>query len=144
MMATNGHRIISEAGSLANFLSSELITYNTCASLIRKLMVSVYYQGHRKMDIVRELKAIIGKIEALRTLDADEKYVAGLSAALEIIQGHIKQHEVKARISKLETELEALKGQLESDAAADNGQTTGKKRGRKPKALEAIQAELTA
>ena len=85
---------------------------------------------------------MIAKVEALRTLGAGENDWAGVSAALEVIQQVVKQYAVKTRMNKLETALASLKSQLTPEAPVED-KPPGKKRGRKPKPREAVQAELS-
>ncbi len=75
----------------------------------------------------KQLKTLISQIEALKTPDKSEDYIAGVSAAQAVITTILQETVDRERMQKLEAELSELRAKYPTP-----DQTPPKKRGRKP------------
>jgi hypothetical protein len=76
----------------------------------------------------KQLKDLLGQIEALKTPDKSEEFQAGVEAAFEIIAKVMQEAVDRERIQKLEAELAQLRAKYPESTA-----TPQKKRGRRLK-----------
>lgn len=83
----------------------------------------------------RQLKDLLGQIDALKTPETSAEFQAGVDAAKALVQTIAQEAIDRERIQKLEAELAALRAKY-----AANGQPALRRRGRRPKAAQ-VQAE---
>lgn len=83
----------------------------------------------------KQLKELIGQIEALKTSSTSAEFQAGVDAAKEVVDGIVQQALDRERIQKLEAELAALRARYPVE-----GQAAPKRRGRKPKSAQTPEA----
>jgi len=76
----------------------------------------------------KQLKTIIGQVEALKSPDKSEDFNTGVAAAQTVISNLLQEAADRERMQKLETELAELRAKYLSTEQAEP-----KKRGRRPK-----------
>jgi len=76
----------------------------------------------------KQLKELIGQIEALKTSDTSSEFQAGVDAAIAVLDTVAQEAADRDRMQKLEAELSTLRAKYPVD-----GSLAPKRRGRKPK-----------
>jgi hypothetical protein len=80
----------------------------------------------------KQLKDVLRQIEALKTPNTSADFQAGVDAAYAVVNTIVQEALDRERMQKLETELARLRMKYPVD-----GQSAPKRRGRKPKAVDA-------
>jgi hypothetical protein len=84
----------------------------------------------------KQLKDLVERIEALKTPDTSAEFQAGVDAAKELVNTLVKETLDRERMQKLGAELADLRAKY-----PDPTQVAPKRRGRKPKALQAQETQ---
>jgi hypothetical protein len=87
----------------------------------------------------RQLKAILERIEALKTSATSADFQAGVDAAKEILQTIAQEAVDRDRMQRLEAELTELRAKYPAD-----GQAAPKRRGRRPKMAQMSESQHQA
>jgi hypothetical protein len=101
------------------------------------LVAETHYhlKGNPNTMNTKQLKDVIAQIEALKTPESSADYQAGVDAAKAVVNTIVQESLDRERMQKLEQELAELRAKYPDQAAP-------KKRGRKPKAVDAQEAVL--
>jgi hypothetical protein len=84
----------------------------------------------------KQLKDLVAQMDALKTPDTSAEFQAGVDAAKELVNTVVKETLDRERMHKLEAELAELRAKY-----PDATQVAPKRRGRKPKALQAQETQ---